>query len=135
VSGEEARAETAQPARRGPLAGLTRNVFVLGAASCCTDIASEMLAPVRILFLVLVLGTPLPLAGLVEGVAESTASLLKIVAGRLAGRVAWRRPLILAGYGLSAGYCQLKIGSAGSGSSQAWRGAVSPSVRPWRGCR
>lgn len=103
MTGEEARAEAAPPARRGPLAGLTRNVFVLGAASCCTDIASEMLAPVRILFLVLVLGTPLPLAGLIEGVAESTASLLKIVAGRLAGRVAWRRPLILAGYGLSAG--------------------------------
>jgi len=73
-----------------------------GAASCCTAVASEMLAPVRLLFLVPVLGTPLPLAGLIEGVAESTASLLKIVAGRLAGRVAWRRPLILAGYGLSA---------------------------------
>jgi MFS family permease len=103
VSGGEVRSEGAPPARRGPLAGLTRNVYVLGAASLCTDVASEMLAPVRILFLVLVLGTPLPLAGLIEGVAESTASLLKIVAGRLAGRVAWRRPLILAGYGLSAG--------------------------------
>jgi len=102
VTGDAASAEAAPPARRGPLAGLTRNVFVLGAASCCTDIASEMLAPVRIIFLVLMLGTPLPLAGLIEGVAESTASLLKIVAGRLAGRVAWRRPLILGGYGLSA---------------------------------
>ncbi len=102
MSGDAARAEAAPPARRGPLAGLTRNVFVLGAASCCTDVASELLAPVRILFLVLVLGTPLPLAGLIEGLAESTASLLKIVAGRLAGRVAWRRPLILGGYGLSA---------------------------------
>ncbi len=102
MTGDAASAEAAPPARRGPLAGLTRNVFVLGAASCCTDIASEMLAPVRIIFLVLMLGTPLPLAGLIEGVAESTASLLKIVAGRLAGRVAWRRPLILGGYGLSA---------------------------------
>ena len=100
---EDAPAGATPPVRRGPLAGLTRTVFVLGAASFCTDVASEMLAPVRILFLVLVLGTPLPLAGLIEGVAESTASLLKIVAGRLADRVAWRRPLLLAGYGLSAG--------------------------------
>jgi len=101
VTGEDVPAALPRP-QRGPLAGLTRNVYVLGAASCCTDVASEMLAPVRILFLVLVLGTPLPLAGLIEGLAESTASLLKILAGRLAGRVAWRRPLILGGYGLSA---------------------------------
>ncbi len=101
MTGEDVPAALPRP-QRGPLAGLTRNVYVLGAASFCTDVASEMLAPVRILFLVLVLGTPLPLAGLIEGLAESTASLLKILAGRLAGRVAWRRPLILGGYGLSA---------------------------------
>src|ERR1700724_696878 len=66
-----------------------------------TDVSSEMIIPVRILFLVLVLRTPLPLAGLIEGVAESTASLLKIVAGRLADRVNRRKPLIIFGYGLS----------------------------------
>ena len=63
----------APPARRpGWTAGLTRNVFVLGLVSLFTDISSEMIVPVRILFLVGVLGTPLPLAGLIEGMAEST---------------------------------------------------------------
>src|SRR5690348_16706933 len=91
------------PPRRGLFAGLTRNVFVLGLVSLFTDISSEMIVPVRILFLVGVLGTPLPLAGLIEGVAESTASILKIFSGRLADRVRRRTPLILAGYALSNG--------------------------------
>jgi len=82
-------------------AGITRNVFVLGMVSFFTDVSSEMIIPVRILFLVLVLRTPLPIAGLIEGVAESTASLLKIVSGRLSDRVSRRKPLILFGYSLS----------------------------------
>src|SRR5438128_12311163 len=91
------------PARRGPLAGLTHNVFVLGLVSLFTDISSEMIVPVRILFLVGVLNIPLPLAGLIEGIAESTASLLKVVSGRMADRVHERKPLILFGYALSNG--------------------------------
>ena len=89
------------PPRPGLLAGLTRNVFVLGLVALFTDISSEMIVPVRIIFLVGVLNTPLALAGLIEGVAESTASLLKIISGRLADRVDERKPLILAGYSLS----------------------------------
>lgn len=99
---EETRSDAAIAPGRGPFAGLTRTVFVLGAASFWTDAASEMIAPVRSLFLVLGLGTPLPLAGLIAGLAESTASLLKILSGRLAGRSAWHRPLIVGGYGVSA---------------------------------
>jgi MFS family permease len=91
------------PARRGPFAGLTRNVFVLGIVSLFTDISSEMIVPVRILFLVGVLGTPLTLAGLIEGLAESTVSILKIISGRMSDRVHSRKPLILLGYGLSNG--------------------------------
>src|SRR5438874_2673215 len=83
------------------MAGISRNVIVLGVVSFFTDISSEMIVPVRILFLVLVLRTPLPIAGLIEGVAESTASLLKVVAGRMSDRVSRRKPLILFGYGLS----------------------------------
>ncbi len=93
----------APSARRGVLAGLTRNVFVLGLVSLFTDISSEMIVPVRIIFLVGVLATPLPLAGLIEGVAESTASILKIFSGRLADQVRRRTPLILGGYALSNG--------------------------------
>lgn len=83
--------------------GLTRNVVVLGAVSLCTDISSEMLAPVRFLFLVYTLGTPLVIAGLIEGVAESVSSLLKIWSGRLADRVSDRKLLIAGGYALSNG--------------------------------
>src|SRR5947208_16442311 len=83
------------------MAGITRNVIVLGLVSFFTDVSSEMIVPVRILFLVIALHTPLPLAGLIEGVAESTASLLKIVSGRIADRASRRKPLILFGYSAS----------------------------------
>src|SRR5438270_14028911 len=86
---------------RGWRAGLTRNVFVLGAVSLFTDISSEMIVPVRILFLVGVLNTPLPLAGLIEGLAESATSVLKVFSGRIADRATSRKPLMVAGYGLS----------------------------------
>src|SRR6476469_1781418 len=92
------------PARRpGWTAVLTRNVLVLGLVSLFTDISSEMIVPVRIIFLVGVLNIPLPLAGLIEGIAESTASLLKIITGRMADRVRERKPLILFGYAVSNG--------------------------------
>ncbi|MEO8287945.1 MAG: MFS transporter [Chloroflexota bacterium] len=94
-------------ALKGPFAkfraGISRNVVVLGVVSFFTDVSSEMIVPIRILFLVLILRTPLPIAGLIEGVAESTSSLLKIVAGRMSDRPSSRKPLILAGYGLSNG--------------------------------
>jgi MFS family permease len=84
-------------------AGISRNVLVLGVVSFFTDVSSEMIVPIRILFLVLILRTPLPIAGLIEGVAESTASLLKIVSGRMSDRVSRRKPLIIFGYALSNG--------------------------------
>src|SRR5258706_9999211 len=89
------------PAARGWRAGLSRTVLVLAAASFCTDIASEMVAPLRLLFLVQVLGAPLAVAGLIEGVAEATTAALKLGAGSLADRPATRRPLVIAGYALS----------------------------------
>ncbi len=73
----------------------------MGAASLFTDAGSEMIAPIRILFLVLVLGAPIPVAGVIEGISETTASLFKIVSGRLADRVARRKPMIVFGYLLS----------------------------------
>ncbi len=87
--------------RPGWRAGITRSVVVLGFASLFTDISSEMIAPLRLLFLVQVLGTPLALAGLVEGLAEGATSILRLVAGRLADRVGRRVPLVIAGVALS----------------------------------
>ncbi|MEO5953032.1 MAG: MFS transporter [Chloroflexia bacterium] len=83
--------------------GITKNVFLLGIVAFFTDVSSEMIVPIRIIFLVAILRTPLPIAGLIEGVAESTASLLKIVSGRIADRPSKRPPLVLAGYVMSNG--------------------------------
>lgn len=83
------------------LAGITRTVLVLGVISLFTDMASEMVIPLRLIFLVQVLGTPLTLAGLIEGVAEGGTSLLKIATGALADRVNSRRGLIVWGYATS----------------------------------
>jgi MFS family permease len=86
---------------RRPFAGIGRVVVVLGAISLLTDVAGEMIAPLRLLFLVQVLGTPLTLAGLIEGTAEGATSVLRIASGRLADRTAARRGLVLGGYALS----------------------------------
>ena len=83
-------------------AGLTRNVTLLGVVSGLTDISSEMLYPIVPVFLTSVLGAPMQVVGLIEGTAEATASLLKIVGGRLSDRSGKRKPFVVAGYSLSA---------------------------------
>jgi len=80
---------------------LPRNVVVLSWVSFFQDAASEMLYPVMPLFLTSVLGAPVVVVGLVEGLGEAAASLMKIVSGRLAD-VRKRRPLVAFGYGLSS---------------------------------
>src|SRR5947199_6509022 len=82
-------------------AGLSRNVVVLSWVSFLQDAASEMLYPILPLFLTSVLGAPVAVVGLIEGIAEGTASVMKAVSGWLADRMR-RRPLIGAGYGLSS---------------------------------
>ena len=94
--------ETPQPTRRRGLRSIPAVVYVLGAASLFTDIASEMIMPLRLIFLVQVLATPLALAALIEGLAESATSLLKILAGRMADRAPSRRGLVSWGYSVSA---------------------------------
>ncbi len=88
--------------RRRGLRSIPGVVYVLGATSLFTDIASEMIMPLRLIFLVQVLATPLALAGLIEGLAESATSLLTILAGRAADRAPSRRGLVTWGYGISA---------------------------------
>lgn len=90
------------PPRRRGLRSIPGVVYVLGAVSLLTDIASEMIMPLRLLFLVQALGTPLALAALIEGIAESATSLLKIQAGWLSDRVRSRRWLVTWGFGISA---------------------------------
>ena len=80
---------------------LSRNVVVLSWVSFFQDASSEMLYPVLPLFLTGVLGATPAAVGLIEGVAEGLSSVLKGVFGKLADRMA-RRPLVAAGYSLSA---------------------------------
>jgi len=80
---------------------LPRNVVVLSWVSFFQDAASEMLYPVLPLFLTGVLGAPVAVVGLVEGLGEAMASVMKIVSGRLAD-IRKRRPLVALGYGLSS---------------------------------
>src|SRR6266545_2569890 len=94
----------------GLFAGLTRNVVVLSWVSFFQDAASEMLYPVLPLFLTGVLGAPASVVGLIEGVAEGTASVMKAVSGRLAD-IRRRRPLVATGYGISS-ISKLVIGFA-----------------------
>ena len=81
--------------------GVTRNVVALGLVSLFTDISSEMLVYVIPLFLANVLLAPVAVIGLIEGVAESTASILKLISGAVSDRIGRRRLLVGVGYGTS----------------------------------
>jgi MFS family permease len=78
-----------------------RNVWALTATSFLTDVSSEMIFNLLPLFLFDVLGVRTPLIGLIEGVAESTASLMKVFSGWFSDRLQGRKGLALVGYGLS----------------------------------
>lgn len=80
---------------------LPRNVRVLSLVSLLQDAASELVYPVVPLFVTSVLGAPPSVLGLIEGVAEATASVGKAISGRLADRFR-RRPMIALGYGISS---------------------------------
>ncbi len=82
--------------------GITGNILILGLVSFLTDFSSEMIYPLLPVFLTAVLGVGPAVLGAIEGVAESTASLLKLVSGIMSDRVADRKRLVLCGYGISA---------------------------------
>ncbi len=80
---------------------LPRTVVVLGFVSLLNDAASEMITPLLPLFLTATLGAGPAIVGLVEGLAEATASVVKLVAGRLADRGVPPKHLVIGGYGLA----------------------------------
>jgi MFS family permease len=77
------------------------NIWILSAGSFLTDVSSEMIANLLPLFLFSVLGVRTSFIGLIDGIAETTASLTKIYSGRLSDRLGARKPLTVAGYALS----------------------------------
>jgi MFS family permease len=93
-----ADASTAVPGWRK---GLTRNVVILGFVSLLNDGASEMIYPLLPAFLTAVLGAGPAALGIIEGVAEATASLLKLYSGYLSDRFKRRKGWIVSGYSIS----------------------------------
>ena len=99
------------PANAGPndpsqapaagLRALPRNVWVVTLTSFLTDVSSEMIASLLPLYLSNVLGARTAAIGLIEGVAETTASVLKVFSGWLSDRLGKRKALAVAGYALS----------------------------------
>jgi MFS family permease len=82
--------------------GFSKPVWLIGWISLFTDSASEMVYPLLPLFLTKVLGAGAMSIGIIEGVAEGTASVLKIVSGWLTDRTGTPKRLVVAGYGLSS---------------------------------
>ncbi len=77
-------------------------VFRLGLVSFFADVASEMLYPITPIFMTTVLGASMTSVGLIEGIAEAIASLMKTFSGSWSDRISQRKPFIFAGYLLGA---------------------------------
>jgi MFS family permease len=88
------------PSRR--ITRIPRTVWVLGGVSLFMDMSSELIHAVLPLYLTTVMGLSVLVVGLIEGLAEATASMLKVVSGFVSDRFARRKPLALLGYGLAA---------------------------------
>lgn len=92
------------------------NVFLLGLTSFFTDIASEMVYPLVPFFLTATLGASPATLGLIEGIAESVASLLRVFSGYFSDRVRRRKAVTIAGYSASvAGRVFLAVASGWGG--------------------
>ena len=82
--------------------GLPRPVRLLGWVSLLTDAATEAVYPLLPVFITQVLGGPPIALGIVEGAADATSSVLKVVSGRWSDRIGARKPIVVLGYTLSS---------------------------------
>jgi MFS family permease len=87
---------------RASLSAIPRGVWALGFVSLLMDVSSEMIHSLLPVFLVSVLGASVSAVGLLEGLAEATASIMKVFSGVLSDWVGKRKQLVLLGYGLAA---------------------------------
>ena len=83
-------------------APLHRGVLALGWVSFLSDVASDMIFPLLPNFLTRTLQAGPAAIGLIEGVAEATASFMKMVSGWLSDRLRRRKPIVVAGYSIAA---------------------------------
>ena len=87
---------------KGVLSQIPSGIWVLGCVSLLMDISSEMIHSLLPLFMVTVLGTSVLEVGLIEGLAEATALIVKIFSGTLSDYLGKRKGLALFGYTLGA---------------------------------
>jgi len=83
-------------------AGLSANVVLLAVVSFFVDLSSEIIFPLLPFFMVIQLGASYFIVGIMDGVAEFTAAVIKVVSGRWSDRAEKRKPFISGGYGHSA---------------------------------
>ena len=86
----------------GHLRQIPKSIWVLGFVSLLMDVSSEMIHSLLPLFMVTTLGTSVLAVGLIEGVAEATALIVKIFSGVLSDYLGQRKRLALLGYALGA---------------------------------
>jgi len=87
---------------RSVLRGLPAGIWALGFVSLLMDVSSEMIHALLPVYLVTILGASAVEVGFIEGLAEATASIVKIFSGALSDRLGARKALAVAGYGLAA---------------------------------
>jgi len=93
---------TPTPTPPSSLRQLPAGIWVLGLVSLLMDVSSEMIHSLLPLFMVTTLGTSVLAVGLIEGLAESTALIVKVFSGALSDYLGRRKGLALLGYGLGA---------------------------------
>lgn len=113
------------------LRGLPRNLWAASATSFLMDIASEMVVHLLPLFLANVVGVGTAVIGVIEGVAESTASVLKVFSGWISDRLGRRKGLAVGGYALSAAAKPflLLASSWGAVAGARWADRVGKGIR------
>lgn len=94
------------------------NVILIGLVSCFADISSDMVYPIVPLFLATNFGATPGIIGVIEGIAESLASLLKTFSGHIADKYNQKKPLVFTGYALGVVY------KAGLIFSSSWLGVL-----------
>jgi MFS family permease len=92
----------AEEKKKATIKDLPRNIWAVSFTSFFMDVSSEMVINLIPLFLSNILGIKTNIIGLIEGVAESTASILKLFSGWLSDKLGTRKWLAVAGYGISA---------------------------------
>ncbi len=90
---------------------IPKNVVVLGLVSFFNDVASEMIYPIVPIFLTSILHAPVAVVGLIEGIAEGSASIFKFIFGYLSDKTGKRKGFVISGYAFGA-LSKLLIGLA-----------------------